>query len=91
MSEEQHEQHEQQQSEHVRIVVDRREVTALSRQHRRVFVEWSDRNGVRCCTTGYIAQLDASVLTIEAGGKSTAISLARIHAFEVVGSAKGPT
>jgi hypothetical protein len=72
-------------NEHVRIILDRREVMQVARTHQRIYCEWSDKSGVRCVSTGYVAGLDAHVLIVEAGGKSTAIHLDRIHVFEAIG------
>jgi hypothetical protein len=68
-----------------RNVIDREVVTELARTHRRVFVEWSDRNDVHCMAMGHVVFLDARTVGVETGGRMTLVPLARVLVLEPVG------
>ncbi len=75
-------------SDHTRIIIDRQAVAQHAREHRRVYCEFSDKAGIRCCATGFVASLDAQVLTLETAGRAYSIHVDRVHVLEAVGAAR---
>jgi hypothetical protein len=65
-------------------IIDRVAVAQWARTNQRIIVEHADAQGRPLLSSGYVAQLSTTLLTLESGSRRSTVVLARVTRIEPV-------